>query len=170
MKPGGIYSDPIIINQYMSDVGDGTGTINAVGDYSSTAKIFFIQPAVGEIMTLTGMFIHLVDSGSLTIGVYGGLAGALSVGLAIRVTNEGSENRSIIPGVMKTNGDLVHMGSFFNINSFSGGVDSLSASINFSVMGAPLILEGGRGHKLEVVLNDDFVGLNDHHFLACGFK
>lgn len=171
MKPGGIYSDPILLTQFLTLNGDGTGDFNAIGDYT-TPDIFYIQPSVGEIMEIDKLLIYILDSGALPGGVYGGLGSALTNGINITVTNARSIDRSIIPGLIKANTDLVHLGNGgFSLTNFTGGVDAIVSSIDFtSITGSSLILDGDQVHKLEVKLSDSFIGLNDHRFIAHGRK
>ncbi len=166
MKPGGIYSDPIPLIQYLSDVGDGSGNVNANGDYT-TPDMFFIQPAADEIMEIEKLIIHITDGGVLAIGSYGALS-ALTNGIEILVTNEGSISRSIVPEVLKTNGDLLHLGPDSSIYNFTSSIDAIIATLDFG--NKPLILDGSQGHKIEVLLSDNLTGLSDHHFIAHGFK
>ena len=169
--PGGIYSDPIPLSQYLSTVGDGTGVVNAVGDYTATTETFFIQPAAGEIFEIEKLLIHIVDSGALPATVYGGLGAALDPGINIVVTNEGSIARSVVPGLITANDELQHVGNGgFALTNFTGGIDAITATLDFvKIMRAPLILDGDQDHKLEVILDDDdFTGLVDHHFIVHG--
>lgn len=165
MKPGGIYSDPIPLSQFLTDVGDGTGNDNANGDYT-TPDIFFIQPASDEIMLVEELVIHVEDGGALAEGSYGGLS-ALTNGINITVTNEGSISRSLLPGVIKTNGELLHIGKDTAIHSFTASIDAIIATLCFK---KPVLLDGSQNHKIEVLLSDDFTGLDDHHFIAYGTK
>lgn len=172
MKPGGIYSDPIPLSQFLSTNGDGTGDTNAVVDYSS-GEVYYIQPAIDEIIEIHKLVIHLVDSGALPAEVYGGLASDLTNGIDIVVTNEGSIARSIMPGLLKANDELAHLGNGgVELLNFTGGIDTLTGHIDFIKMIGPrgLILDGSQNHKLEILFNDTFVGLNDHHFIAHGKK
>lgn len=170
MKPGGRYSDPIPFTQFLSSNGDGTGIINAILDYATTPGTVYIQPSADEIMVIQDLLIHVVDSGALPEGSYAGLGVSLANGIDIQVTNEGSSARSVIPGLIKSNGELSHVSGTgrFDIINFSGGVDGLSSVIDFGKAG--LILDGSQGHKLEVLFTDSLVGLVDHHFIAHGTK
>lgn len=160
----------IPVNQFLSDVGDGTGNVNANGDYSVTPKTFFIQPAATEIIILNELVIHIVNGGALPATVYGGLAGALTNGINVTLTNSRVAAGLILPVNIKNNADLIHTGGNFNLINFSGGVDAIAATIDFKKSHMPLILKGSEGHKLEVILTDNFTGLNDHHFTAKGYK
>ena len=173
MRPGGIYSDPVPLSQFLSINGDGTGATNAIVDYSG-GEVYYIQPAAGEIMEIRKLTLHIVDSGALPAAVYGGLGAALTTGIDIVITNEGSIARSVLPGLIQANDDLAHLGNGgVELLNFTGGVDTLTAHLDFrEIMGTPhgLILDGDRNHKLEVLFEDSFVGLNDHHFIAHGTK
>ena len=165
-KPGGIYSDPIHLVQYLSTVGDGSGIVNANGNYT-TPEIFFIQPAADEVMSIEKLIVHLTNGGALAIGSYGALS-ALPNGIDIVVTNEGSVSRSIVPEVIKTNGDLLHLGPDSSLYNFTASIDAIIATLDFGEK--PVILDGSQGHKIEVLLSDNLTGLTDHHFIAHGTR
>ena len=169
-KPGGVYSDPILISQYLTEDGLGTGAFNASGNYSSEAKIFSIKPGSGEVFIINELTLHLVDGGALAVGNYGSIP-ALENGILITVTNAGSVRRPILPRIIKTNLDLVYVGNGgFNLVHFTAGIDAISATIDFRSQSEPLILDGDEGHVIEVFLNDDFTGVDDHNVVARGTK
>ncbi len=169
-EPGGVRSDPIIVHQFLTVDGDGTGISNAIGDYSSVEEIFYIQPAIDEVMVIHEILLHIVDSGAIAATGYGGMS-ALTDGLDVLITNANSPRLSMLPGLIKENVDFMHCGlGAFNLVNFTGGIDSIIASFKTVNFGAPIILDGSQEHKIEVVLNDSFVGLVDHHFIAHGFK
>ena len=171
MKPGGVYADPIRFIQFLSTNGDGTGDINAVGDYT-TPEVFYIQPANDEVMLIDKLTIHILNTGALPAGDYGGLGSALVNGIDIVTTNARSNGLSILPGIIKSNINLMHSTDLgFSLITFSGAVDSIIAVFNFKIDdNEGLILDGSQEHKLEVLLSDNFAGLVDHHFVAHGFK
>ncbi len=171
MKPGGVYADPIRFVQFLSTNGDGTGVINAVGDYT-TPEIFYIKPTNDEVIEIDRLVIHILDSGTLPVGEYGGLGSALTNGIDIQVTNARSISRSILPSVIKSNVGLLHLTDLgFSLVSFTGGIESITAVFDCkNGRGRCLILDGSQDHKLEILLSDNFTGLVDHHFIAHGFK
>lgn len=169
-SPGGIPQDPIVVHQFLSINGDGTGTINAIGDYSSTSAVFYIQPAINEVMIIHELLLHILDSGAMPAGSYGSGA-ALTNGLQVFITNARSPRLSMLPGPIKTNSNFMHCGlNAFNLINFSGGIDGIIASFRPNNFGTPILLDGSQEHKIEVILNDSFVGFSDHHFIAHGFK
>lgn len=164
-------SNPIIVHQFLTINGDGTGNNNANGDYSVTPATFFIQPASDEIMIIHELYIHLVNSGAFPATVYASLGAALTNGVDILLTNDRSSGLSILPEKIKTNDDFMHFGlGGFQLVNFSGGIDAIGASFKSSSFGMPITLVGSKSHKIEVILNDNLTGLVDHHFIAHGYK
>ena len=169
-KPGGIRVDPIKFSQFLTINGDGTGAFNAIGDYSLAQEIFYIQPANDEVMNLDRLVIHILSTGALPAGSYGDLA-ALPSGIDIQVTNARSVSKSILPVVIKSNVSLLHSTDLgFSLVNFTAGVDSIIAVFNCKTDDNFLILDGSQDHRLEILLDDSFVGLVDHHFIAHGHK
>ncbi|MHC4716619.1 MAG: hypothetical protein ACYS5V_06595 [Planctomycetota bacterium] len=75
------------VNRYLDTVGDGTGTKNAVGDYSgASAEQFYIQcPAAGgSNLVLTRMIIGIEDTTGMKPELYGAAA-ALGNGIQVKV-------------------------------------------------------------------------------------
>jgi len=69
-------------SQYLSTDGDGTGTIEATGNYSVTKGYFSIQPPANQVYVITRMNVIIRDT-SITAEKYGGIASGLTNGLRI---------------------------------------------------------------------------------------
>lgn len=169
---GGVYLDPVRFSQFLSINGDGSGEANISGDYSLDPRIFYIQPAPNEIMEIGRLVVHITDAGTLPRDEYGGLGDELSNGIDIKVTNARSDGKSILTSLIKTNANLHHLTDMgFSLTSFIGGIESLAAVFNCTTSrNECLILDGSQNHKIEVLVNDDFSGLVEHHFIIHGFK
>ncbi len=169
---GGTHRDLKPFFRLLDDVGDGSGTNNAVGDYSSVAKTFKLIPAANEVIVVRHIIVHIGDNAAFAPTNYGGLA-ARANGYDIKVTASNMANESLIAGdveLITQNDDFLHWGpNALQIVNFTGGVDSLVATLDLiNNFGMELVLDGSQGHKIEITLNDSFVGIVDHHFIVHG--
>jgi len=69
------------IAKYLDTVGDGTGEINAIGDYSSAPVDFFYSPNANEVVLLNRVIITIEDGGSIDSGGYGNNSSPLTNGI-----------------------------------------------------------------------------------------
>lgn len=161
--------DQNMLHQMLDDTGDGTGTFSANGDYSTTQKIFYIEAPAQTHYYISLFTVHLTDSGGLDAGKYGnGIV--LTNGIKFRVTDTSGTNILIDLLARYTivdNAGWNHICNTVTLSEFGTGDNSLSGKWDIlQDMGFYLHLDPGQ--RLEVVLNDDYSGLNDHHFVAQG--
>ena len=155
---------------YLDTNGDGTGTRNAVGDYSATPTDFYYQPPVGVTVELTKLIIHVADKGLFSFDGYGAIsAGQVVNGLQVLVERLGQVVLVLTDGEPITdNASMSHLNTDYQLVHFSNNHDSSSVSFDVATFDTPLQLHGDLGDKLILRLNDDFTGLDDHHFIAYG--
>jgi len=155
------------IFKVLDTVGDGSGTYDAIGDYSVTPQSFKITDTTGWGV-ITRMMIMLEDSGSFDSGLYGnGLA--LTNGVRIYLKNSSDEVlQEYTSFPIKTNGEWA--GHCYDLNYFNWGSGNEVATIRwtFSNSGQPIEVHFNEGEYLEVYLNDDFSGLVKHRFTVQG--
>ena len=166
----GSYRDPIPLIQFLSSNGDGTGTTDAIGNYSVTPLTLYIQPDPEEVLVINELICHVSDSGKFLQGVYGSLASPLTNGIIIQV----SDNSGIILPItnshpIKSNDDYMHL-TEMALQDFGGVADSLRASFTASHFGTELLLHGALNQKLEIIISDNCTGLDDHHFIVHGYR
>ena len=168
---------PTPIYRVLDTNGDGTGTENAIGNYSAgTGEIFFIQPAPGEIFRIERMLVYLRGKkGDIKLDRYG-KDSALTTGIRVRTQND---NGTIID---LTNGDTIkRFGGWMKVcfDVAAPGVENVDyadqnifgARWTFSRAGYPIRLVGDNNERLEVVLNDNFTGreIQEHKFKVQGY-
>lgn len=155
--------------RHLDTIGDGTGTKNAVGDYSSTATDFKLRPAGGTVFVVERVVILLGDSATFVNDGYGAAA-ALTNGILVEKYDHGGSSviTSIHDGLaVKTNFDWAR---------FAGNDVSVEyAGTNKHRVWdwrppAPIRLDGTLNQELRFRLNDDFSVLTEHYFAAEGFK
>jgi len=155
---------------YLDTNGDGTGAINAVGDYSATVTDFYYQPPVGATVEVTKLIMHVADKTTFPFDGYGGIAaGTVVNGLEILFERLGVIALQLTDGVPITrNVDFVHLNTDYEKISFASNYEASSVSFDIQSFDTPLQMHGDLQDKLIVRLHDNFTGLDDHHFIAYG--
>lgn len=151
----------------LDTVGDGSGTMNAVGNYV-TPTTFKITCPSGKKYNITEMLVHISGATNFSIGAYGNIAGGRTNGVKIQFTVGGVTSVLNTGEFFKTNDDWAHVSSYINHIAYAGGGDSIVVPFSITDFGIPLQLSGG--DSLEVVLNDNFTTLVSHHFVAHGYS
>lgn len=154
------------IYRYLDTAGNGTGTKNAIGDYSTPDEFYISGPSSGR-MVLERMIIHVRDGSGFSAEKYGGLT-ALTNGLSVAVVTEG-ETVDLTDGVpVKTNAAWGRLCYDLAFHITGAGDDFMSVRWTFSRSGKPIVLKSATD-KLGVTLNDDMTGLVEHYFMVQGY-
>lgn len=154
--------------RFLDTKGDGTGDMSAVGDYSS-GQYLAIQPPKYEEYRLERLLVQIVDATVNRSDRYGGLAGALTNGIAIRTRTQAGDTVSLTNGVnIKSNGDWARYCYDVSFSEFASGENFVDVRWTFAKAGQPIILNGLASERLEVVLQDDLTGLVSHTFMVQG--
>lgn len=158
----------LTLHRYLDTNGDGTGTKNAIGDYSSAEEIFYIQPPTGIVYRLSRMLVGIEDA-LINWGFYGGLA-ALTEGIVVRVSNDSGVITDLTDAMpIKKNAQWGENCFDADLKAAPGaGNDFFQVRWSFFWSGQILRLDGDKNERLEVVLNDSFVGIVDHTFKVDG--
>jgi len=143
--------------------GDGTGTVDARGNYSGAVEEFYVQPGSGEILSVEDLIIAITDSTAMTGGVYGSDL-VLTNGMEIQVLNGNNDVRTDVTDGLPvfTNNDLYRIGEVSELE-FGGGDQGLQCIVRFST---PLTVRDSE--RLAFRLHDDFSGLVHHYFTVIG--
>ena len=155
------------IYRLLDTVGDGTGTTNAIGDYSVTPASFKITGTSGRV-DIERVIVMLEDGGSFDSGAYGnGLALTNGIRVYLRDTDDNVINEYTSFPIL-TNGDWA--GHCHDFNHFNWGSGNEVASIRwtFSKSGQPVQINFDAGEYFEVYLNDDFSALVKQRFTIQG--
>lgn len=171
-KSNGQFSPQFPVNRFLDTVGDGTGTKNAIGNYSVTPAVFKLAPPAGEVYEISELIICFTATGNFKGSDYAGIAGGLVNGVTITAKRGGVLVHDVLDGVpIKTNSAYGCLSDTFRLETFSAGTESMvHVSINSREYGFSYSLNGDLSDTLEVGLNDSFVTLLTHHFKALGYK
>ena len=162
-----------LISQYLDTNGDGTGTTNANGDYSSALDEFYIEPASDETYLIARIIISVEDTAGMTAEEYGNLGSALTNGVEIQERDGTGVVTDFTDGVpIKAN---FQWGALcYDVDIKSWGTtptnELLVARYSFNKFGDGVTVTGELGERLTVRLNDDFTGLISHRFMVQGEK
>ena len=153
--------------QCLTDIGDGTGVNNAVGNYSSDMFEIFIANAERAIQISTIM-VGIRDVGNFRQDRYGAMS-ALTNGIRVKIKDDlGATLLDMTSGIpIRTNGGWQLLA--FDASPLpQGGGDGFYA-VRWGLSrdtGSDIILEPG--HRLSAELNDDFTELVGHTFFIYG--
>lgn len=156
------------INKILDTVGDGSGTNNAIGNYSGGAQSFKMTVPVGTSYTVSNLIIYLAGGTAFTNDGYGSIINSLANGWTIKIYKSGVLNDLLDGNLIKANRDLESISTSICHPTFGGLADSLVATISFSSYGMPFYIS--ESEYIEVILNDNFSGLAKHQFIVQGHK
>lgn len=159
----------VVISRHLDTVGDGSGTKNAIGNYSATATEFKIVPGATEDFTITRLLVCLRDSGALSAEKYGFISGGLTNGVILEKRNGSGtmvDYTDLVP--IKANAGWTRMCHDVQEHSYGAGDNFISARWTFVKSGHPIRLSGAKGEYLAIILEDDLTGLVEHYFVVQG--
>ena len=153
---------------------NGEGLIHeAIGDYSASPTIFSIGPPENEAWLVKRMIVHVEAAISLPVDQYGSIR--LTNGIKINGTND----RGDLVDIIKTS-PVTHIGHWgahcydVNVISVGGAGDHMTARWSFWKDCGSFRLEGKRGGRINIILEDDFsptgANLLSHEFKFSGEK
>lgn len=157
------------IYRFLDTNGDGTGTKDAIGNYSNAGSgvehFYFQAKGYADIHR---MIVHYEDGVGMRAERYGSLASALTNGILIKVLDSDlSELLDITDYIpIKSNSDWARIAYDVQLLAWGAGNESIGARLTFTRAGGPIRLEPGQ--RLVVILNDDFTGLVDQYFMIQG--
>lgn len=164
-------SQQTLISQFLDTNGNGTGTINANGNYSGAADIFYIQPLSTDVYRISSLTIQIEDSlNSFDTNTYGG-ATALSNGITLRVVNDSQTVLDVAGGqTINDNAEWLSLAKESQLLQGQSTGEVLRLFIDFDGYGQQIRLDGANNERLELTVNDDLTGLLSHTFFVRGYK
>lgn len=152
--------------RYLDTVGDGTGTMNAIGDYSVTPTGFFFQPPLA--VNVHKAVIMIESAAGMWAERYGNIMGGLTNGYSFSRKDAADVMQlELNNGIaIKTNAEIGRTGFDVDVKTWGAGDEVLLATCDFKGAGGPI--EINANDKLGIILNDDFSTLNQHFFMLQG--
>lgn len=156
-----------IISRQLDTNGDGSGTINANGNYAAPTR-FYIQPAPGEIIYIARLIVTIEDTTGFQAEEYGNLGAALTNGITLQRSVNGVQTANYTPATIKTNADWGTYCYDVDLKSWGAGDEVILVRWTLQQSGVGVILNGDNLESLDIVLNDDLSGLITHFFVVQG--
>lgn len=152
--------------QFLDDVGDGSGQTNMNQDHSVTPGIYFCKPQAGRVILIKRVLITVGDSGNFTASGYG--AGAtLSSGINFGLFRGGSLRTDLLPEPIISNFQWNQYCHDANPVTYGSGDNYLSVRWTFS-RGKDEGMYLTTNDELRMIINDDLTGLTIHKVIAQG--
>lgn len=154
--------------RFLDTNGDGTGTQNAVGDYSVTPDEFYFQPT--HDTDLYRLIIHIEDTTGFQAQDYGNITSGLTNGysLLVKDTAESTLLNLCDGQPIQTNAEIGRYCYDVDVKTWGAGNEVLQARWTFEKAGRPLYLSAG--DRLSITFNDDLTGLIEHYFMIQGYR
>lgn len=152
-------------NQRLSTNGDGTGTIDFIGDYSSVPVIGFIKAPTGKVFRVGRMIVYIEDATGMRAERYGSLADELTNGITMTVhTKEvgGQVTDFTKDDPIKRNAQWGSLCYDVAVKSWGPGNDILLARYSFFKYDFPIELH--EEDHIDLRFSDDFTGIVHHQF------
>lgn len=147
------------------------------GDYSAAEEEARIVPPPGVTFLLRRMIVIVRGSGLFRAENYGSLPGPLPSGIGLELRSSPDDEpvtRSMVTDVVTIKhsaGWAALAGVDVDLKEWGAGDKFLVARFTFGwASGYPLRVRGDSGEYFAVVLNDSFLGLNDHTFMVHGVR
>jgi hypothetical protein len=165
-EPEGQETYPVY--RFLETVGDGSGSAAGTGNYSVTPRVLLMTCRPTEVLVGHVLVVHIQDGGNFDPGKYGAIA-ALTNGVIIGVFGaDGVEKLRLTQEPVPNNGDWAHYGITVVAEASAGDVMYV---VRIDLAGG---VEDGLtldpGESIRVTLNDDFTGIDDHHFIFHGLR
>lgn len=158
-----------IFLRFADSVGDGSGSRNAIGDYSSVPSTFFIKPTVDETFRLSLLMISYrsMNEGSATD--YASMV-PLTNGIQIHIVRDGEVTNDLtFAGRIFDNAGWETASEFYTRQRWLGNIWTYNAVIPIAKSGQSFRLAGEKQEELQIILNDDFTSLERHVFGFYGY-
>jgi len=160
-----------MISRYLDTNGDGTGTKQAIGDYSAGVD-FYIAPPPGQIYRIARLIVYVHDTRIFDPDKYGDLGGALGTGIFVKTKNASGDIKDLTDGIPITENAAWGRTCYDATMSNYGGTpanESLHVRWTFTKSGTYIRLVGDDGEFLTCELNDNMTGLIEQTFLVQGY-
>lgn len=169
IKSNGEYSSPRYLSELLDTNGDGSGNINANGNYLATPESFFIQPPTGQLFVIDRLLVHVEDTGAFVPSNYGKDL-TLVNGIEINCILNGEEVDLTFGHKVNTNSEWAMFCFDLTIDTKGGaGTNFMHARWTFNKSDR-ITLNGNTDDIFQVILNDNFSGLDTQHFVVQGSK
>ena len=162
---------PVYLAKYLTLAGDGTGSINVIGNYS-TPEIVYLQPPPGTVYLIDRMTIYVKDVGSCELSKYGADPGGISPGWTLRLQDDSGTIHDFVHYPVLKNEYFGMMGGGSGIAIYALAGDSSGAVFGSLPLGSynnPVRVDGSLNQRLEVIIQGNYSTLKVNSFLVYGY-
>jgi len=159
-----------LLAQFLSTVGDGTGTVTGASDSSSVAVNLKLLPAAGVEYRVDRLVIQVEDNAALKYDQFG--AAALTNGIRIQVL-DGNDVvlKNIDAGApIKRLADLAGLGGEQMVDAVQAAAGTNKYAVFVMRFPNPIVLNGSTPSRLNVKFNDNMSDLVLVKVLALGIS
>ncbi len=150
--------------RFADTVGDGSGTVNAIGTYAAAAEEFILSPPAGKVYEVARMLVTVEDAGSFDASKYGNGV-VITKGIVITGQSKGTAIEITDPNeLINTNAEWGSYCYDADVKTWGTGNELLLVRWTFSKAGSPIVLDSRAEDFIKITLNDDFDDLVSHHF------
>lgn len=158
-----------LIDIFASDPADSDNE-HANKDYSSVAANFEIAPPSNEKWQIARLLVFIQDTAPMDADRYGNNI-VLTNGIILKTFRGATEKVNLTNDQpIKTNSQWGKFCYNTTLSTYGVGEENLAVRWTFLRAGSCIGLDGSKGDKIVITLNDDFSGLSEHTFLFEGFK
>jgi hypothetical protein len=157
-----------LLQQLLSTVGDGTGTVNGASDSSSVAVNLKLLPAAGQEARVERLVIKIEENAAMVGDAF--LGATMTNGIRVQKMTTGSVVvQTLDAGVpVRRLADLVALGAKMIGDPTILAAGTQKFSIYELVFDSPVVLNGSSPTWLNVKFNDNLSGLTSITVLALG--
>lgn len=151
--------------QYLHLAG-APSTIDASVDGSSTPQEFIFDPTASQVFAVFRLMIFGLGSSVVADNTYVNLS-VLTNGIGITLENTGGVVTDICDGLpIKDNNGWNALAYDSRQNVYSANPKSVNARYSFfkEAGGQPVLIDGAKGEKIVITVNDDLSTLSAHYF------
>ena len=153
--------------QFLDDVGDGTGAIDATGDYSLTPEEFLITAPPGRRYQISRMITTIVDTNGFQASEYGNLGGALTNGISFQV-RRGSELQYDLTAQERIRTNSKWASYCYDAQLLTWGAGNEHLAVRWTFLNTGQYIDLRPGFSLVATFNDNLTGLIEHKFQVQG--
>ena len=154
------------LDRFLDTNGDGTGTVNAIGNYAAAADDFYIEPGAAEHYHISQLSIAIEDNANFRAEFYDAVSAVANGVQVIRKQNAVETVMTLVP--VTNQGRWGIYADRYNDITYGSGNNFVIFHWEFSNANVDLVLDGATNDQLIVRLNDDFSNLVSHYFNVQG--
>lgn len=159
-----------LLRQFLSTVGDGSGTVNGASDASSVNVNLKLLPAARQEYRVEQLVVFIEDNAALVGDAFGGAT--MTNGIRIQVMNGSDVSVLDVDGglLIKRLADFLQLGATQEVDAVQAAAGTNKFAAYTLTFSNPLVLNGNTPTRLNVLLRDNLSTMVSLKFLALGIR